>query len=228
MKRTFSTGFGAVLLAWHAMATVGLAAESTAAAEGLTSTKDHGVISVMPDPILADGRLILKVVAMNRTQVAASFGPEAVKVFTGAGTPVKLLSLDQLVQQARAAADDGADAVTHGPMVHAGPIMGHDSSGRPDVGGYTGGNDRMNGMDASQSRIASGRAVKDDPKLQEQIASLNAAILHDLTIAPAAAAGGRIVTETLKFARKEAHDLRVIVDFNGEQHEFSFAAPPSR
>jgi hypothetical protein len=228
MKRTFSIGFGTVLLACQAIVTVGLAADAASVAEGLTSTKDHGVISVMSEPTLADGRLVLKVVAMNRTPVTASFGPEAVKVFTAAGTPVKLMSLDQLVQQARAAADDGADAVTHGSTVHAGPIMGHDSSGRPDVSGYTGGNDRMNGMDASQTRIASGRAVRDDPKLKEQIASLNAAILHDMTIAPAAAAGGRIVTETLKFARKEGHDLRVVVDFNGEQHQFDFAAPPPR
>jgi hypothetical protein len=85
----------------------------------------------------------------------------------------------------------------------------------------------MSGMDASQTRIVA-KAAKDDPKLQAQIASLNAAVLHDLTIAPAAAAGGQIVTEKLKFARKEAHDLRLVVNFNGEQHEFDFAAPPSR
>jgi len=53
-------------------------------------------------------------------------------------------------------------------------------------------------------------------------------ILHDLTIAPATVAGGQIVTEKLKFARKEAHDLHVVVDFNGERHEFDFAAPPPR
>jgi len=90
-----------------------------------------------------------------------------------------------------------------------------------------GGNDRMSGMDVTQTRIAA-KAVKDDPKLQEQIASLNAAVLHDLTIAPAAVAGGQIVTQKLKFARKEAHDLHLVVDFNGEQHEFDFAAPPPR
>jgi hypothetical protein len=164
---------------------------------------------------------------MNRTRAAASFGPEAVKVLTATGTPVKLMSLDQLVQEAKAAADDGAGAVTHNPTVHSGPILHHDSSGRPDVSGYTGGNDRMNGMDATQTRIVA-KAAKDDPKLQEQIASLNAAVLHDLTIAPAATAGGQIVTEKLKFARKEAHDLRLVVDFNGEQHEFDFSVPPSR
>jgi hypothetical protein len=219
MKRTFSIGFAAVLLAGVAAAAV---------TEGLTSTKDHGVVSVMSDPTLADGRLVLKVVVMNRTQTTASFGPEDVKVFTAAGTPVKLMSLDQLVQEATAAAGGEADTVVHGPIVHSGPIMGHDASGRPDVSGYTGGNDRMNGMDVTQTRTASRKAVKDDPKLQQQIASLNAAVLHNLTIAPAAAAGGQIVTEKLKFARKEAHDLHLVVEFNGEQHVFDFAAPPSK
>src|SRR5439155_14626127 len=104
----------------------------------------------------------------------------------------------------------------------------HDSLGRPDVGGYTGGNDNMNGIGAAQARMTAGKGGKDDPKVQEQIASLNAAVLHNLTIAPAAAAGGQIVTEKVKFGRKEAHDLHLVVQFNGEQHEFNFAAPPSR
>jgi len=227
MTRTFSIGFTAFLLACQAIATTGLAAAATVA-EGLTSTKDHGVVSVMSDPTLSDGRLVLKVVAMNRTQMPASFGPQDVKLFTAAGTPVKLMSLDQLVQEVRAAAGGGTDTMTHGPAVHAGPMMGHDSYGRPDVSGYTGGNDRMNGMDVTQTRTVAGKAVKDDPSVQEQIANLSAAILHDLTIAPAAVAGGQVVTEKLKFARKEAHDLRLVVGFNGEQHEFEFAAPPSR
>ena len=227
MKRTFSIGFVTVLFACHTILTAGPAAAADSVVEGLTSNKDHGVVSVMSDPTLADGRMVLKVVAMNRAQMPASFGPGDVKVFTAAGTPVKLMSLDQLVQETRAAADGGADTVTHGPIAHSGPSMHYDSSGRPDVSGYTGGNDRMSGMDVTQTRITA-KAAKDDPKLQEQIASLNAAVLHDLTIAPAAAAGGQIVTEKLKFARKEAHDLHLVVQFNGEQHEFNFAAPPSR
>jgi hypothetical protein len=224
MNRTLSIGFATVLLACQARVPT---ADADTVTEGLTSTKDHGVVSVMSDPTLADGRLVLKVVAKNGTQAAASFGPENVKVFTAAGTPVKLMSLDQLVQEARAAAGGEAETMVHGPTVHSGPIMGHDAGGRPDLSGFTGGNDRMNGMDPTQTRIVSRKSVKDDPKLQEQIANLNAAILHDLTVAPAAVAGGQIVTEKLKFGRKEAHDLRVVVEFNGEQHEFDFTAPPA-
>jgi hypothetical protein len=106
--------------------------------------------------------------------------------------------------------------------------MHKDASGRPDVSGYTGGNDTMNGINMNQTRMGSGRAAKEDPQLQQQIAALNAAILHDVTIAPSAVAGGQIVTEKLKFARKEAHDLHLVVELNGEQHEFDFAAPPAR
>ena len=227
MRRIFAIGFATVLLVYPVMVSTAFADAATAT-EGLTSTKDHGVVSVMSDPTLANGRLVLKVVAKNRAEAPASFGPESVKVFTAAGTPVKLMSLDQLVQEARTAAGGEADTMAHAPTVHSGPIMGHDSGGRPDLSGYTGGNDTMNGMDANQARIVSRKSVKDDPKLQEQIANLNAAILHDLTIAPAAVAGGQIVTEKLKFARKEAHDLHVAVEFNGERHEFDFAAPPPR
>jgi hypothetical protein len=72
------------------------------------------------------------------------------------------------------------------------------------------------------------RARADDPQLQQRIDALNAAILHAQSIAGASAAGGQIVTGKIKFGRKDEHALRVVVDFNGEQHEFDFAVPPSR
>src|SRR5258708_32330708 len=115
MIRTFSIGFGTVLLVWQAIVTVGLAADAASVAEGLTSTKDHGVISVMSEPTFADGRLVLKVVAMNRMQGAASFGPEAVKVFTAACPPVNLMSLAQLLPQPTATSHDGAVTGTQVP-----------------------------------------------------------------------------------------------------------------
>lgn len=72
------------------------------------------------------------------------------------------------------------------------------------------------------------QAKSDDPKLQQQITDLKAAILQPLTIAPASAAGGQIVTQKIKFGRKEERALRVVVELNGEQHEFNFPAPPTR
>lgn len=193
--------------------------------DGLTSTKEQGVVSVMSDPALSGGQLILKVVAKNRTQTPSSFGPANVTLLTAAGTPVKLITLDQLVAQTKAAAAGSVASGSRNMGGHDGPIMTRDSAGRPDVTGYTGGNQNMAGVDINQVRSRT-KAVDQDPKVQQQIASLNAAILHDVTIAPAAVAGGQLVTEKLKFGRKEVHELRLVVEFNGERHEFNFAAPP--
>jgi hypothetical protein len=97
MKLTVSTGIGlvATLLTAH----LGVhAAEpevntSAAALDGLSSTKDHGLVKVVSDPTLAD-------------------------------QPVPLMSLDQLVQETRAASS-GSDT-NAGPGVDA-----FGTSGRP-------------------------------------------------------------------------------------------------
>ena len=65
----------------------------------------------------------------------------------------------------------------------------------------------------------------DDPKVQQQIATLSAAILQPSPVAPSATVGGQVVTQKIKFGRKEERALRVVVELNGEQHVFEFAAP---
>jgi hypothetical protein len=233
MKLTVSTGIG--LVATLLIAHLGVhAAEpevntSAVALDGLSSTKDRGLVKVVSDPTLADGRLVLRVVAFNRADTASSFGPGDVKVFTAAGQPVPLMSLDQLVQETRAASS-GSDT-NAGPGVDAfgtsGPPMTRDAGGRPDVSRFTGGSNSMGAGMSIRGRRPD-QAKSDDPKLQQQITDLKAAILQPLTIAPASAAGGQIVTQKIKFGRKEEHALRVVVELNGEQHEFNFPAPPTR
>jgi hypothetical protein len=197
--------------------------------EGLSSTKVHGVVKVMADPTLAEGRLVLKVVAFNRAAAAASFAPENVKVFTAAGQSIPLMTLEQLVKETREAA--GASGTNRAPSVDtfgtSGPGINHDLSGRPDVGNYTGGSNAM-GTSVSTHGPRAKPVKEDDPKLQQQVAALTAAILQPVSVAPASAAGGQIVTQKIKFGRKEERSLRVVVSFNGEQHEFSFAAPGER
>jgi hypothetical protein len=39
---------------------------------------------------------------------------------------------------------------------------------------------------------------------------------------------GPLVTQKIKFGRKEERALRVTVELNGEQHVFEFAAPGER
>ncbi len=197
--------------------------------EGLSSTKDHGVVKVMADPTLAEGRLVLKVVAFNRTTAASGFGPENVKVFTAAGQSIPLMTLEQLVRQTREAA--GVSDTNRTPSVDtfgtSGPNITHDMAGRPDVGNYTAGSNSM-GTGVSTHGPRANPVKADDPKLQQQIAALTAAILQPVSVAPASAAGGQVVTQKIKFGRKEERALRVVVEFNGEQHEFSFSAPGER
>jgi hypothetical protein len=228
MKRTLWMVFAMVLLAGHAIVPDARAGDAVTT-EGLTSTKPHGVVKLVSDPTLSDGRLVLKVVAFNRTSQPASFGPEGITVFTAAGQPVAVMTLEQLVQETKGTSDKGGNTF-HDPSSYSGPTMTHDSAGRPNVGNYTGaaGNNTGPLMSSRTSMDERGRGAKDDPQLQQRIDALNAAILHAQSIAPASAVGGQIVTEKIKFARKEEHALRVVVDFNGEQHQFDFAAPPSR
>lgn len=218
-----------VLLALHAIVPDALAGDAVTT-EGLTSTKDHGVVKLVSDPTLSDGRLMLKVVAFNRTSQPASFGPENIKVFTAAGQPVALMTLEQLVQETKGTAghSDKGGSTFHDPSSYSGPTMTHDSAGRPNVGNYTGAAGNNMGPLMSSRTSMDERAKTDDKQIQQRIDALNAAILHAQSIAAASAVGGQIVTEKIKFGRKDEHALRVVVDFNGEQHQFDFAAPPPR
>ncbi|MDB6088615.1 MAG: hypothetical protein JWN85_1399 [Gammaproteobacteria bacterium] len=229
MKRTLWMRFAMVLLALHAIVPDALAGDAVTT-EGLTSTKAHGVVKLVSDPTLSDGRLVLKVVAFNRTSLPSSFGPEDIKVFTAAGQPIAVMTLEQLVQETKTASghSDKGGNTFHDPSSYSGPTLTHDSAGRPNVGNYTGAAGNNTGPLLSSRTSMDERARGDDKQLQQRIDALNAAILHAQSITAASAAGGQIVTEKIKFGRKDEHALRVVVDFNGEQHEFDFAAPPSR
>ncbi|MEA3183441.1 MAG: hypothetical protein QOI59_6964 [Gammaproteobacteria bacterium] len=231
MLLTVLGGAGLVVTAGHAVR----AAEprvnvSPVVLEGLSSTKDHGVVKVMADPTLAQGRLVLKVVAFNRNTTASTFGPDDVKVFTAAGQSIPLVTLDQLVRETRAAAGAPETSGTRSVDTFgtSGPTMMHDMAGRPDVGNYTAGSNSMGTSVSAHGPPRAAPTKMDDPKLQQQIADLSAAILQPVQVASASAVGGQVVTQTIKFGRKEERSLRVVVAFNGEQHEFTFAAPGER
>jgi hypothetical protein len=198
----------------------------------LSSTRDRGVVCILTEPTLSDGRLIMKVVAFNRRPEPATFSDADVKVSTAAGKPVALFSLNDLIADAkRAAGAPSGLATDHDPSFYSHPGIatnGVGGAGEPDVAGYTGANNPTSGVVSSHTHATSGvHDAQSAAKLQESIANLNAAILQPMTIAPATAAGGQVVTQKLKFSRKESHALRVVVEFNGEEHEFSFDAPPA-
>jgi hypothetical protein len=221
MKRVLPFALVAALLSTHA------SAES--AVEGLRSTKTRGVVSVQADPSLSDGRMVVKVVAFNSTGLPAPFDDTRVKISTAAGKRVGLLSLQRLIDEVQGTSGDRTAATDHQPANYSGPSTSRNAYGQPDVTGYSGANQPTSGVVSPHTRASdSATPANADPQVQQQVASLKAAILQPLLIEPSTAAGGQIVTEKLKFSRKEARSLRMTVEFNGEQHEFSFDAPPDR
>jgi hypothetical protein len=196
----------------------------------LTSTKDHGVVSLQPDSALSDGRLMIKVVAFNRNREVASFGSEDVQITTAAGKPVVLIPLDQLIAEARGAEPaERSRTFNHNPSAYSGPTLSRNDAGEPNVDSYTGSQAPVGGVVSSHTDTGSGstarKSGKVDPAVEQQVVALQAAILHPMTIPAGSAAGGQIVTEKLRFKRKDDRTLRVVVAFNGEQHEFSVPAP---
>jgi hypothetical protein len=154
-----------------------------------------------------------------------SFGPENVGISTASGQLVELLSLEQLVKEARAAGGRAA-RVAHDPANYSGAGISRNSAGQPDVGNYTGSQTPIGGGVSPHTETATGaRSGTEDAALQQQIASLEAAVLHPVTIAPGAAAGGQVVTEKLKLKRKDDRTLLIAVDLNGEHHEIRLVAP---
>jgi hypothetical protein len=93
------------------------------------------------------------------------------------------------------------------------------------VTGMTGGGGMM-GNTAAQ-RVEETKPAN-DPLVQQQVDALKAGILQTATVEPGKATGGQVVTEKIKFSRKEPKVMHVVVDFNGEQHQFDFEAPPAK
>jgi hypothetical protein len=201
-------------------------ATSQSASIGLKSTLDKGVVSVMTDPVLADGRLVLKVVALNPTAQAVQLRADDVHVSTAAGKSVPLMSLDALIAEVRGSGSS-ASQPTHQSSNYSRPQTSTNNVGEIDVSGITGASDAV-GRTLSEQQARRRDTGEDDPAITEQIEGLKAGILQTTTVEPGKATGGQLVTEKIKFSRKEEKVLRVVVEFNGESHEFSFEAPPAK
>jgi hypothetical protein len=204
---------------------------SSAAAMGLSSSKERGVVSIVSEPALSDGRLVIKIVAFNRRTEPAGFGPANVQISTAAGKPVALVPLAQLIREMQKAAGANtrqASNTDHNPSdySHRGiPTSGVGGGGEPDVSGYSGADNPTSGVVSSHTRATSGARAMSDAQLEANIAALNAGILQPMTVAPATAAGGQVVTEKLKFSRKDPRALHLVVTFNDEPHDFDFEVP---
>jgi hypothetical protein len=207
----------------------GAPATAQSASSGLTSTRTSGVVSIQADPVLSSGRLVLKVAAHNPTDKAAELSSSAVNIFI-ADKPVALLTVDQLIDEARGGppAERSANSA-HQSSNYSRPTTSTSRSGELDVNGVTGASGRVGSVpERSSSRSGSRSAPTSDPVVEARVEALKAGILQTLAIPPGKAAGAQVVTEKLKFSRRDPRVVRAIVVFNGESHEFEFEAPPAK
>jgi hypothetical protein len=212
-------------------ASIAFASPLTAAEPQLAESKlAHSSVSVAVEPQLNDGRLVIKVAAMNGTAAPVSFGPGAISITTVAGQPIALSSLQTLINNVRVAAGMAtARAPGEVPIagVYATPQTQVDSSGHMDVSNYTGGSTVGSEQMIRQSnpRSEGSKPSIDRRTADAQIAALNQAILQDSTIAPGQIAVGQVVSEKLKFKKDEDRTLHLVVHIAGDEHGFTIAAP---
>lgn len=216
MKRMFATAIAVTATAVWAASPAGTP---------MTSSKTMGQISIVPEAKLVHGELILKVVALNSSQQAATFGPEDIRISTADGKVVPIMSIDALIAQVRGAAQGGqAGSGSYNSSYTSGPATTYNHFGQPDVHNFTGSSAPIGGQINPEAPVRTGAG--DDPALAQQIENLKKGILREITIAPGDVQGGEVVTERIKFHWREKHTLRIAVHFNGEEHDFELPAPP--
>jgi hypothetical protein len=200
---------------------------SPAAAQATAESKlQQSSVSLMVEPQLNDGRLVIKLAAKNLGAAPAPFGPANVSITKPNGTAIAIYPLSSLIEDVRLAAGLPAAkaAPTHG--AYAAPQQTTRDGGQLDLTGFTGGS--AVGGDEYVRRSRSSRKVKptiSESEAQQQINVLKQAILQDSTLAPGQVAAGQVVSEQLKFAKKEDRTLHVRVRVAGEEHGFTIMAP---
>lgn len=220
MKRVLTITLVAALAVTAAVPALA-ANPSGAAARPLISKKAKGEVAIVPVS-MAGGELTFKVVAVNRMRQPAHFGPKDIRVFA-AGEPVPLMTLGQLIAQAKRGGAESAGSATYSNPEMGGPTVSHNMAGQPNLQNFAGGDTMSGGVSMQRSGDGAGsHAVK------RRIAVLEAAILRDITVAPGAIKGGEVITQPVKFPEHGHRTVRVQIRFNGERHTFRFAAPAGR
>ncbi|HSI16313.1 MAG TPA: hypothetical protein VK980_00985 [Sphingomonas sp.] len=189
------------------------------ATAGLMSRQALGEVHIVADPALSDGRLVLRIVVLNRGKAPAPFGPEDVSIAIADGTPISLLSRAALLAEQGGGGRSAGTAET--AQAHAAAALPVNGAGQTDVSGFSGGMGTtvagvpQGTIDQSQRRV--------DPKAAAAVAALDAVLLKPMTLKPGAADGGQVVTTKLK--RGKAASVVVTVMFAGEAHRFDVAVP---
>jgi hypothetical protein len=203
---------------------------SPAAAQATAESKlQQSSVSLMVEPQLNDGRLVIRLAAKNLGAAPAPFGPANVSITKPNGTAIAIYPLSSLIEEVRLAA--GLPAATAPPAApthgaYAAPQQTTRDGGQLDLTGFTGGS--AVGGDEYVRRSRSSRKVKptiSEAEAEQQINVLKQAILQDSTLAPGQVAAGQVVSEQLKFAKREDRTLHVRVRVAGEEHGFTIMAP---
>lgn len=181
------------------------------AVAGLVSRQAKGEVHLSIDPKLADGRLVLRIVILNRGAASASFAPADVHVTTPDGAAIALVPRETLLAEQGGGARDRSES----SQLHAAPAMPVNGAGQTDVSGYTG------GMAATTAGVP--QATLDQNRAPSPaVAALDAVLLKPIALKPGAADGGQVVT--IKLPRKTP-SVSVAISFAGEDHRFQVAVP---
>jgi hypothetical protein len=196
------------------------------------SKQAHSSVSVLVDPQLNDGRLVVKVAAQNRSTAPVPFGPASVSIAKPNGEQIAVLPLSALINDVRVAAGDApqagpSSAATSGAYATSDDAL-RSSAGGTTINGYTG---QAGIAPIAQLRGAQPRGTS-KPKIsqaeaEQQIAVLKQAILQDGTLQPGQVAAGQIVSQRLPFKKGEDRTLHLRVRIAGDEHGFTIAAPAS-
>lgn len=184
----------------------------------LVSRRASGEVHVVADPTLSDGRLVLRIVVLNRGTAPLSFGPGDVAVATADGTPVPLVPRATLLAEQGGGRPGSATEDTS--QGHAGAALLVTPNGQTDVTGFTG------GMGTTTAGVPQGtidRSKRRDPKAEAAVAALDAVLLKQITLKPGAADGGQVVTTKLKRGKTAMVTATILVA--GEPHRFEIAVP---
>ena len=192
------------------------------------SVQPHSMVSVMVDPALNDGRLVVRLAAQNRGTAPTPFGPSSVAIKTAAGEPIALVPLAQLVDDVRIAAGQPVDSVpvTSQAGGQSNRVLESNTGGQTDVSTYTGGM-AVAGSEVTR-RQASPKKVKPTISKEEadrQAAALKSAILQDTILQPTQIAAGQLVSAPLPFKKGDDRTIHLWVRIAGDEHGFTLLAP---
>lgn len=184
--------------------------------------------SVLVEPQLNDGRLVLRIAVKNLGRAPIAFGPSSISIAKPSGEAIAIYPLASLINDVRMAAGMAPATATTAPTqgAYAAPQQNVRDGGRVDVTGFTGGQ-AVGGDEyirrsksSSKTRPSIGKA-----EAEAQITALRQAVLQDQMLQANQIAAGQVVSEQLKFRKGEERTIQLRIRVGGDEHGFTIAAP---